>query len=124
MRINNKNLIIYIMTLIFVVFLNLEIVVTQNYGLEMKNKKNSLTKILNTYTSNELSFLLGKLYLRNGNTVFGTIDPKYGLIYLQSQVQSIPVYDYTNSFGYDSLKKNCTSKTVCMYNYSYLTLAG
>lgn len=99
----------------------------------MKKRKNNLINVLSIYTSNELSFLLGKLYLRNGNAGLININPIYGLQYLQSIVQSIPTYDYTNYYGYDFVYQNCStikngsstySKTVCMYNYSYLTLLG
>jgi hypothetical protein len=78
--------------------------------------------------------LLGKLYLRNGNAALAGIDPRYGVQYLQSSVQSIPTYDYTNYYGYDFAYQNCSDTTkngnnsylmtVCMYNYSYLTLVA
>jgi hypothetical protein len=38
--------------------------------------------ILDTYTNAEFSFLLGKLYLRNGNAALVNINPIYGLQYL------------------------------------------
>ena len=100
----------------------------------MNRRKNNMMNVINTYTNNQLNFLLGKLYLRNGNAALAGIDPRYGLQYLQSQVQSIPTYDYTNYYGYDYIYQNCSTPskdsnrnyamTVCMFNYSYLTLLG
>lgn len=73
---------------------------------------------------------MAKLYLRSGEASINSVG--LPLSYLQSAVQGIPVYDYTNFYGYDTIYPNCTivkdnvriAQTVCMYNYSYLTLMG
>jgi hypothetical protein len=121
------------MTLGFIIFLGLETYQTRTYANDMIKKKDNLINAINGYTSMELSFFLVKIYLRNGMAGFGGIDPAYGFAYLQSVVQSIPVYDYSNYYGYDTILPNCTyisknktvvQQTVCMFNYSYLTLMG
>lgn len=70
------------------------------------------------------------MYLRRGSDYIASAG--YPIAYLQAKVQAIPVYDYSNFYGYDTVYPNCTmvkknvtiAQTVCMYNYSYLTLMG
>lgn len=133
LRIIKKHAILYALFIPSIIFLTLQTSYTRSFGLEIKNRKDSIIKVLDIYTSTELSFFLGKIYFRNGNAGLAAIDPNYGFNYLQSVVGTTPIYDFNGKFGYDSILPNCSkipatsgsanySKTVCMLNYTYLTL--
>lgn len=49
----------------------------------------------------EYTFLLSKLYLRQGKSIFSNINPIYGLKYLQTTIQAMPTYEYFNQHNYD-----------------------